>query len=241
MEDEKQPVPIPDQVVELLGRFKPKSVFLYGSRARQDFTERSDYEIGALFREAAYVPRSKIAEAVQIDGVNVYPFVYEDLLAGKVDTPFQQAIYLRELSEGAKTIHGEKVVEKLKAPPISTVDLMQEIAFDKGVAVAAVRARQEKDAISTSVNFAKSCLFGTRVLEILELQEFPIEYDQIYALSAKVVPAEHQDVVEAAQRVRKGGEMVRDDIFRNIALLNQYVEPRVLKAFHENGDAVVLP
>lgn len=227
-------------VVDRLTPFKPKSVFLYGSRARGDFTENSDYEIGVLLPEESIVSRTEIGLAVEIEKVSVYPFVYEDFVAGQIDTPFQKSLYARELALSAKTITGEEVVEQLKPPPITTLDLLQEISFDKGVAIAAVRTLQSGDRAAASTGFFKSCFFAVRALEILESKKFPIKYDDILAFSKKVLPAEYRDVMGAAWNTRQSGEFSDDMIFQNIALINQHIEPKAIEKHREQGGSVVL-
>jgi len=85
---------------------EPTSVFLYGSRARTDATSRSDYEIGVLFSESKYVGRSILRDAVKEAGVSVYPFHLQQFLVGNPDTPFNKAIYMREVIVSGKTLRG---------------------------------------------------------------------------------------------------------------------------------------
>lgn len=117
------------EIQELLNKiektYHPVSIFLYGSRARTDFLGRSDYEMGVLYRRDKKISRLELKAINPIEGVNLYPFEYEDFLDYKMDTPFPEAIYFRELIAGGKTIVGERVVEKMKAPPIRTIDLLQ--------------------------------------------------------------------------------------------------------------------
>src|SRR4030066_1541631 len=117
-----------EDVVKLLNEhFKPISIFLYGSRARTDFTNRSDFEIGVLFPKDRYVGRREIGKLVSKEGYNFYPFEYEDFLQGRIDTPFQKKIYMRELVLAGKTLSGEKIIEKMKEPSISIIDLIQDL------------------------------------------------------------------------------------------------------------------
>jgi hypothetical protein len=51
------------------------------------------------------------------------------------------------------------------------------------VVFAAFRSFKSKDLTTASLNF-KSILFGTRILEILELKKFPFIYDEIFELSS---------------------------------------------------------
>ena len=93
---------------ELLKFTNAKSVFLYGSRARADFYAESDYEIGVLMEKDKYVGRAEIKNRFSEKGVNIFPFYYEDFIAGNPDTPFQKSIYMREFVEPGKPLSGDK-------------------------------------------------------------------------------------------------------------------------------------
>lgn len=229
-------------VVSGIESFNPESVFLYGSRARTDHLKISDHEVGVLFPADRYVGRSELAKAIGREGYSIYPFRLEDFIAGKIDTPFQRAIYMRELVEGGKTIAGKPIIEGLRPSEIKTLDLLQRINFDLGYALAAVMAERNGDNVSAGQEFAKSCLFGIRCLEILQLRQFPLTYDEIYELSSQVTPAEYQQVVDAAFKARQTHEPVPSNLlFKNISLLNQVVQPALLSSFEQQGNSVVLP
>ena len=68
------------------GVCEPTSIFLYGSRARTDATEDSDYEIGVLLPEDKYVGRSVLRTVITEDSVSVFPFHLEQFQAGNPDT-----------------------------------------------------------------------------------------------------------------------------------------------------------
>jgi hypothetical protein len=90
--------------------------------------------------------------------------------------------------------------------------------------------------------FSKSCFFGLRCLEILELKVFPVGYEEIYSLSTKLVTEpEYRVVIEAAHKVRETGEPASiDTLFDNISLLDTLIEPRVLAAFNTRGNESIL-
>ena len=230
------------EVVEGLQQFKPESVFLYGSRARTDYLPTSDHEVGVLFRKASYVGRGELSQAVGRTGFSIYPFRYEDFVQYNPDTPFQKTIYMRELIEGGRTLSGADVVEQMKPPEIKALDLLQDIRFSLGRALDAVISNRNGDKVSAGLGFSKSCLFGVRCLEIADLQQFPLTYDDIYRLSSQVVLPEYQPVVEAAYKSRQEHTPIQpDQLFRNISLLNQVVEPRLVLEFENEGNKVVLP
>ena len=67
-----------DEICFELEKYKPKSAFLYGSRARKDYLKNSDFEIGVLFSAKEYLSRSKLAIIFkEYKNYNIYPFVFE--------------------------------------------------------------------------------------------------------------------------------------------------------------------
>ena len=231
-----------EEVVKLLTKhFKPISIFLYGSRARIDFLKRSDFEIGILFSKDNYVRRSKIKKVISKKGFNIYPFEYEEFLQGKIDTPFQKKIYLRELILAGKTLSGEKVIEKMKAPQISMMDLIQDLRFNLGYALASVISHRNGDKITASTEFYKSCLFATRTLIILKLRVFPLTYDEILENSKKLDLGEYKELVEKAYKIRNGKNEYEDkDLFQNISYLNEFIEPLLLESFEKSGNLTLI-
>lgn len=231
-----------EDIVSQLQQFKPLSIFIYGSRARTDFKEDSDYEIGVIFRTADYVSRGEIAQQVSLPDVNIYPFKLEDLEAGWLDTPFQVQVYLHELILSAKTVDGEKVMERLEPPKITVLHLLQEIRFGLGRATAALLSERHGDALSASLGFSKTCLFAVRCLAILKLGQFPTSYDDIFALTDQVVDEEkYRELVKTAYDVRRKKQAVtKQHLFDNLAFLNRVVEPTLMEAYREHGDKPIL-
>jgi len=220
----------------------PVSIFLYGSRARTDFLKRSDYEIGVLMKKNKYVSRSEIKEKINEKEFNIYPFRYEDFIRGKLDTPFQKSVYLREIVEAGKTLRGKKIIERMKSPAIKVIDIMQDLRFNLGRAFDAMHSYRNGDKFTASYEFYKSCMFGLRCLEILKLKEFVVSYDDIYKLSKKLkLNKDYKDLVYTAYKARK---ILRPfqykDIFTNISFLNNFIEPQIMNYFKKNGNKVLI-
>lgn len=228
--------------LKALEHFHPKSVFLYGSRGRGDSKPDSDYEIGVIFDDDKYVQRSEIHAAITDHKVKAYPFKWGELLHGTFGHVFQKSIYLREIIKGGQTIAGENLIEQIPPPPVTTLDLIQRIRFDIGMALAAILSYRTGDMQTSMEEFSKSCFFGLRCLEILELKTFPVGYDEIYKLSAKLVTEpEYRAVVEAARKVRQTGEPASMDVlFSNISLLDTLIEPKILAAFKARGNEDII-
>ena len=221
-------------------KFDPISIFLYGSRARTDSLSRSDYEVGVLYKRDKKISRSELKEINPYKDVVLYPFEYEDFLAYKIDTPFPENIYFRELIETGKTLYGEKVIENLEPPKITTLDLLQRIRFDTGFALAAILSKRNGDEITAATEFPKSCLFGVRCLIILDTKSFPLTYDDIYEQSKKLDLGEYREVVDHAFAVRKGEKIDENFLYRNVSLLNKVIKNRILELLRKDGDKILI-
>jgi len=221
---------------------KPMSTFLYGSRARTDFLEKSDYEIGVLMYEDKYVEGSDIRKKINEESFNIYPFKYEDFIKRKIDTPFQNSIYLRELIGTGKTLRGKKVIESMKLPSISVIDIMQDLRFNIGYALASIISQRNADFKTASMGFYKSCLFGTRNLIILTLKKFAFTYDDIYKFSQEINLAEYENLVLIAYNLREGNSTYEDNhLFQNISFLNKFIEPKIVEFFEKYGNKTLIP
>jgi len=224
----------------IVAEAKPVSVFVYGSRAKGDFKEDSDWEVGVLFKRDKKWRRRELKELHSLDNLNIYPFVYEDFVKYSLDTPFPRAVYLRELLEGAKTVRCKQVVEKMKLPVIKVSDLLETGTFQIAFAWAAILSSRREDWITTRIEFAKSVLFGTRVLEILELKKFPIEYEKIAETATELdLEPQFRMLIKHAVDVRGGGNVDPVWLYTNITYLNQVVLQRVRDVL-QKGDKVVL-
>lgn len=228
--------------ISALGQFKPRSIFIYGSRGRGDFKEDSDYEIGVIFDDDKYVSRSEIHAAISNPTVKAYSFKWSELLNGAFGRVFQKSIYLREIIMGGKTISGEDLIVQVPPPPITTLDLIQRIRFDIGMALAALLSFRAGDEQTSMEEFSKSCFFGVRCLEILELNTFPLGYDEIYEMSSKVIKEpNYLEVIEAAHKLRDEGLVADiDTLYENISLLDSFIEPKILKSFEASGNKQII-
>jgi predicted nucleotidyltransferase len=218
---------------------KPVSIFLYGSRARKDFKSDSDYEIGVVY-DKNKVSRSELKTKHNLKNLVLYPFDLEQLKKYDLDTPFPKAIYLKELIETGKTILGEKILENMVSPKITTVDLIESTSFEIATAFAAVRSFRNNDLINTSINF-KSDLFGVRILEILKLQKFSYTYDEIFEISQELdLKDEYRELFKAAINIRNKGKIEEKYLFQNISFLNQIVMKEIKNDYYKNGDQIIL-
>jgi len=231
-----------DRVLKKIEKLcNPVSVFIYGSRSRSDFLRTSDFELGVLLPQKRYIGRSKIRKSIKQKGFNIYPFEYESFIKYNIDTPFQKSIYLRELVLGGKTLRGRKVIESMKPPSIKVIDILQDLRFGLGLAFAAMHSYRNKDRITASFEFYKSCLYGLRCLEILKLKKFPLGYDEIYKLSKKVKLDEYKTLVATAYKIRKGKVKIKEQyIFKNISFLNDFIEKQLIQYFEKKRNKILI-
>jgi len=106
---------IPEEIRLILEKIwsetKPVSIFLYGSMARDDCEQNSDYEVGVVYKKDKKVSRSELAEFHNYKNLKLYPFTSEELENGEIDTPFPKAIYLNSLRDSSKTLFGKEIKE----------------------------------------------------------------------------------------------------------------------------------
>ncbi len=218
-----------------------KSVFLYGSRARTDFYNESDYEIGVLMEKDKYIGRSEIKDKFNFKGINIFPFYYEEFIECNPDTPFVKSIYMKEIIEAGKTLAGEKIIENLKPPEIKLFDVIQDLRFNLGYSLAATHSYRENDNINAALHLAKSCLFGTRDYIILKLKKFPIPFDEIVKLSNNLDLKEYGDLPSYAHKLRRREEKVNEqNLFKNISYLNKFIEKELLEVYNKQGNVVLI-
>lgn len=238
-------VPLPDEIAVTLDRIEqqanPVSIFVYGSRARNDYNERSDFEVGVLFNRDKKWGRSQLATLHNVPGLNIYPFVLEDFQQYKLDTPFPKAVYLRELLAGATTVRGQKIIEEMELPEVRLSDLIELATFQTAYALGAVLSVRQKDLVTASIEFTKSALFGARALVALELGSFPLGYNDIYEEASKLdfLDEDAKAILRHAMEVRNGQPIDPTLLYKNITFLNQIVYSRV-KGQLVSGNKVVL-
>lgn len=216
------------QVIERLESVcTPESIFLYGSRARGDHAEDSDFEIGVVLTEANYVSRSTLKEAVSDTDFSIFPFRIEDLKSGNPDTPFNKHIYLRELKETAKTLSGQNIIENLEVPEITDIDLISDAQFNLGLALSAVLVERNGDVKTATPMFYKSCLFAARALLMKTTAQFPKSYEEIGACTSVLeLDNEFTELINNALLARRGERQPETrDLYKNISFINQVVIP----------------
>lgn len=215
---------------DIWAEFSPESVFLYGSRARWDFQEHSDYEVWVVFQDEQYVSRTKIRELLDSSLVKVYPFRLSQIQESTIDTPFQKNLYMWDIKTYGKHLFWEFDISNIKLKSITTLDLMQDIRFQIGLATSALIAYENWHKETSENLFYRSCLYWVRVLLILERKEFISWYSNIYSQISNVDLWEHDKLVKRAFSIRIWeNELLWNYLFKNINFLNQFIEERLFE------------
>lgn len=234
-----------DNIKKIIDRtleyFAPLSIFLYGSRARDDFLPCSDYEIGVLFDEYNMVDECKLQDAVQFDSqFRIYPYELNSFTSGNFDLPFETAIFLKKVAFRGITIWGEKIIENMTTPPVTVTSIMRDIKFQIGRASDAIVCGNGGHSKIAAQLFYKSCLLGCKDLIILETRTFPISYKEILYSSKSIELREYKGITDKAYKARVDGTFIRKDLLDNVWFLNKFIERRILEAYREMGDAVLI-
>ncbi|MFC1663154.1 hypothetical protein ACFL04_03270 [Patescibacteria group bacterium] len=226
-----------DTIVEKLD---PRSIFLYGSHSRAEAESGSDFEVGVIRRVKQQWRRQEL-----FDILNRYPtihgYVFEEsgLRGGHVDAPYPETIFIHELISTGRTIHGEKVIETLKAPAITLTHLANRIHFDLGVALTALDAWRRREMKTAKDALIKSCLFGTRAYLIYKNKSFTPTFERIVIEARSSLPEEQLKVVENIFILRKKINFEEQLIFDNLELLSFFRE-ELEKGIANDGDKPVL-
>ena len=129
----------------------------------------------------------------------------------------------------------------MKAPAITVFDVVQDLRFNIGYTLGALISHRNKDFKTASLEFYKSCLFGTRSLLILKKRKFALSYDEIFSLSKKLDLDIYSDLVKTAYACRKDIARYSEmDIFQNISYLNKFIEPELEKYFKKYGNKTLI-
>ena len=210
--------------------FSPESVFLYGSRARWDFQDYSDYEIWVVFKDEQYVSRTKIRELVDSPLVKVYPFRLTQIQGSTIDTPFQKNLYMWDIKTYGENLFWGLDINNIAVNSITTLDLMQDIRFQIGLATSALIAYENWNKQTSENLFYRSCLYWARVLLILEKEEFISWYANIYSQVSNIDLWEYDELVKRAFSIRIWeNELLWNYLFKNISFLNQFIEERLFE------------
>ena len=221
-----------EKVIDLLvNNFNPYSIFLYGSRATDSYNNDSDYEIGVIFKDEAYVSRNKINELINDKDYAIYPFKLSEVVNYDIDTPFEKNIYMSVLTSGAaKTLYGEKVLENLESPKITSTNLLADINFNLGLALASVRVYKSGNIDLANDMFYKSCLYATRDLIYYLTHKLCLSYNEIYEYSKNIdIINEYKNLIETAYNLRnkKIDNIDSKMYFKNISYINKYVLKKI--------------
>lgn len=207
--------------------FNPYSIFLYGSAATGTFNSKSDYEIGVIFKSDNYISRKQIKEIVPQNIYAIFPFKLEEMFSYDIDTPFQKEIYIASLIKGgARTIKGKDVFQELKVPIITKDCLLEDVYFNKGLALSAVKIFKAGNKELANEQFYKSCFYVARDLIYYKQNYLCTTYKDIYLKSKEIdIPKEYGVLLDLAYdlRIEKISSIDSTMYFKNISFINKYI------------------
>ena len=215
-----------EKLAQKLLDFGASSVFLYGSKARGDASESSDWELGAIYEDDKYKERSELA-ALAPEKVSIYPFHLSELAAGRSETPFNQAIWLNEVIRTAKTVAGDDIISTIPPPHISEIDLISDAEFSKARALDAMIACRGGNLDLATEFFVKSCMFGLRNLILRNGGAFPLSYEDIATSTVKYLPKEYKGLPQKCLAIRGGSQKLDLQLtFDNIGLFTDVLDKK---------------
>jgi len=227
-------------LVKIKEKFSPEAVILYGSRAKGDFLETSDWEILILFKKNKRVKREMLRRFIKNPRIVPYPASIESFKKMKLDAPFPKAGFFRDLFLGGKVLTGKDLLKTVKPPAIKIIDLIEVIEFNLGYSLAAMLSWRDGNRKTARTVFTKSCLFASRCLVILKKKKFPLTYEKIVTEVKKLNLREFADLVPNVYEVRHGLNLNEKDIYRNITYLNQFLLPQFHDVLKKKGNVIVL-
>ena len=217
----------------LIKKFKPYSIFLYGSRATDASNNKSDYEIGIIFEDNKYVSRSELTKTINNPNFAIFPFRLSEIVNYDIDTPFQKNIYMSVLiSGGSKHLYGENILEKLEKPKITTKDLLADVNFNLGVVMTSIRVYKSGNNDLASDLFAKSCLYATRDLIYYYSQNLCLSYKEIYENSGDLeILNDYMEIINYAYAIRIGKNVDEKAhlYYKNISYINKFILKKIVE------------
>lgn len=224
MEKEIVPSYVEKILLKITEILDPVSIFLYGSMARDDFESDSDYEIGVVYKNASKMSRSELKEINPNSNIKIYPFIYEDLIVGKIDTPFPKYFYLRNIAESSINIFGKNIKDIVKVPKLKKKDLFEQFGYCSGRAYSAVVSSKQNDLIAVRDGFTKSMLYGLQMLVFVKTGRIIFSYKELADKSLKFVPDEFKELVNIVFEVRKRNIIFDFSyLYKSISFLNKVV------------------
>ena len=210
----------------------PYTVFLYGSRATKSERPRSDYEIGVVYEDEKYTSRKKLGKLMNNPNFSVYPFRLSELINCDIDTPFQKKVFINALAKGgAKIIYGKNIFENFAVPELRKEDLVEDIYFNLGLALAAVRIFRVGEEDLAKDMFCKSCRYVTREFLYMKERYLSLSYNETYSMAEKYknLLSEYYDLIKAAYKIRQGEamELPVDLLYKNISYINKFILKRI--------------
>ncbi len=225
-----------EKIQGVVAKFNPISIFLYGSRAKWGFMEDSDYEVGSVFDENNKVSSQELQEVVNSECIRIYSFSLEDFVENVPQTPFQHNIYMYELQNSSKIIHGRDIFTELPKVQIHLVHLLQEVRFCLWRATSWLLEFREWNKKLAQESVYKSGLYGLRCLEIAILWDFAFSYTQIFEYSKRLDFEFLSENLAKLMEMREWSDHLDIGIIYDTLTLLGDIEWELMKEFESKGN-----
>ncbi len=218
------------EIINKLKKYNPLSIFTYGSFATNTQNQNSDVEIGVIFDEENFISNEKLLKIINNPYYSVFSFKKHELETYSIDTPFDKNIYIASLILGnAKTIYGEKIIEKLTPPKLTKQNFLNDTYFNLGYALSAYRIHKAKNIALSNDLLYKSIFYTTRTLVYIKTKQLISGYNNIYKEGKKLkLDKEYNRLLDLAYTLRndvaKYNQSVDGSKFlKDITYINKYV------------------
>ena len=217
-----------ENVVDIIvEKFRPYSIFLYGSKATKSDNNWSDCEIGVIFEDGKYLSRKEIVDSINDTNYSIFPFKLSEISNHIIDTPFQKEIYLKSLIDGgAKTLYGVTVLENLEAPEVTREHLLADVNFNLGRALAALKIFKSGNYELANEFLYKSCLYATRDYIYYKRKKMYVTYEEMYSAATQLDElSDFKYLLDVSLELRHNHEMIIDEMFyyKNITYINKFI------------------
>ncbi len=239
----KLPPPIQDSVENIYKKTNPLSVFLYGSRAREDHRQNSDFEVGLIYPEKSRVRREDLAAMHTFSNLNLYSFTQESLKKYSIEVPFPKIVFLRELFEnGSVVLLGKSLKEIIGPPPVSVSDMFEEVVFNRARSLGSLLSFRNKDVTTATDQIVKACAYALKMYLLLKTKQLFSRYDIVFTHPELIkLEPEYQNTFSRIYEIRMQKKPLDLNlIFSVMTVIDKKVYEPVKKLASADPHAIIL-
>jgi|GEM_PF-6770870 len=219
-----------DIVKNLIERYEPVSVFVYGSFAtNEQVDEISDIEIGIIkgekkinFNEIKDLEK-KFNKRNKIK-IRIYYFDPNNF-----KTPFTESLFILKILKNNILLYGKPLFEIFEEPKISIIDIEREVGFNRGgILELYKRFRNNEFNLENKNDLCKYILYLAACLEMIH---------GIFVYSYKEIVEKYQwefsDFVKQIYEIRSKNELITEELFYKCLQFSDYIEKEIKTYINE--------